>query len=452
MKIIVFDDDPTGSQTVHDCLLLLKWDYQTLLKGLRSPSKLLFILCNTRSLSEDEASKKLNEICNSLMNVIKSENFSLNNFIFVSRGDSTLRGHNFLEPQVINKNFGPFDATFHIPAFIEGGRLTINGRHFVNDIPAHKTIFARDKIFGYETNNLKDLLYKKSASKIKLDDIKNINLSDLNILESNSKNQIFLKIKNFSNNIQIIVDVGNYLHLNKFCFAINKLQTEKKFLFRTAASFISAISRIGENSKNNIYYSKLRRKDENQKYMRGLIVVGSYVDISTIQLNNLLKSPSFKPIEINVEEFRKLFNLRDKEEVITILKNKLIYQVRELLEQNFTPVIFTSRKLISFKDKCEEFKFSNALALFMAQIINEVKHEIGYLVSKGGITSNTILSEGFNVDSVYLEGQIITGISVLNVILPKIKGFIPVITFPGNIGAPDTLYEVVNILENQEIA
>ena len=26
MKVVVIDDDPTGSQTVHSCPLLLRWD------------------------------------------------------------------------------------------------------------------------------------------------------------------------------------------------------------------------------------------------------------------------------------------------------------------------------------------------------------------------------------------------------------------------------------------
>ena len=33
MQVIVIDDDPTGSQTVNNCLLLLKWNYSTLIKG-----------------------------------------------------------------------------------------------------------------------------------------------------------------------------------------------------------------------------------------------------------------------------------------------------------------------------------------------------------------------------------------------------------------------------------
>ena len=49
-KIIVLDDDPTGSQTVHSCLLLMQWDIETLRLGLRDPAPIFFILTNTRSL------------------------------------------------------------------------------------------------------------------------------------------------------------------------------------------------------------------------------------------------------------------------------------------------------------------------------------------------------------------------------------------------------------------
>ena len=44
MKVVVIDDDPTGSQTVHSCPLLLRWDVDTLRKGLRHESPLLFLL------------------------------------------------------------------------------------------------------------------------------------------------------------------------------------------------------------------------------------------------------------------------------------------------------------------------------------------------------------------------------------------------------------------------
>ena len=73
MKFVVIDDDPTGSQTVHDCLLLLKWDCSTLAKGFESKSNLFFILANTRSLSENDAKLTIEEICKNLKNVIASK-------------------------------------------------------------------------------------------------------------------------------------------------------------------------------------------------------------------------------------------------------------------------------------------------------------------------------------------------------------------------------------------
>ena len=63
MKFVVFDDDPTGSQTVHDCLLLLRWDCSTLVKGFESKSNLFFILANTRALSEKDAKLTIEAIC-----------------------------------------------------------------------------------------------------------------------------------------------------------------------------------------------------------------------------------------------------------------------------------------------------------------------------------------------------------------------------------------------------
>ena len=93
MKFVVIDDDPTGSQTVQDCLLLLKWDCSTLAKGFESKSNLFFILANTRSLSENDAKLTIKEICKNLKTVIASQAYE-EEIIFISRGDSTLRGHN----------------------------------------------------------------------------------------------------------------------------------------------------------------------------------------------------------------------------------------------------------------------------------------------------------------------------------------------------------------------
>ncbi len=446
MKFVVIDDDPTGSQTVHDCLLLLKWDYSTLVKGFESESNLFFILANTRSLSENDAKFTIKEICKNLKTVLASKAYA-QEIIFISRGDSTLRGHNFLEPNALNSCLGPFDATFHIPAFIEGKRLTINGSHFVDKKLIHKTIFAKDKIFGYETSIVKNLLFQKSKSQIKLDDIQNLVLADLEILDDEENNIVFKKLKSLKNNKHVIVDVENYSQLNKFSLIIKKLTKQKKFLFRTAASFISSITEKKSNSHDGIFFSNLRIKNKEKKFLPGLVIVGSYVELSTLQLKNLLEISNCDSIELDVFEFFRIISSGNYHRQRNLFKNKYLREIRFSFEKGKSPVLFTSRNFMSL-DNSEQLNFYNLLALFIAELVANLKYEIGYLISKGGITTNVILSKGLNADYVYLEGQILTGISVVTHNL-KNDEKLPIITHPGNIGNKDSLVEIWKVMENK---
>jgi len=446
MKFVVIDDDPTGSQTVHDCLLLLKWDCSTLVKGFESKSNLFFILANTRSLSENDAKLTIEEICTNLKTVIASQAYE-EEIIFISRGDSTLRGHNFLEPSALNSCLGPFDATFHIPAFIEGKRLTINGSHFVDKTPINQTIFARDKIFGYETSNVKSLLFQKSNSQINIEDIQNLLLSDMEILNYEENNIVFKTLKNLKNNKHVIVDVQNYSQLKKLSFVIKKLSKQKKFLFRTAASFIGSISEKKSVPQVETFFSNLRIRNKEKGLLPGLIIVGSYVELSTIQLTNLLEISICYPIELDVFEFFKINSSDNNQELRNFFKNKLLREIRFSFNEGKTPVLFTSRKYMSL-DMSEQFNFYNSLACFIAELVTDLKYEIGYLISKGGITTNLILSKGLNADYVYLEGQILTGISVVTYNL-KNGEKLPIVTHPGNIGTKDSLVNIWKVFENK---
>ena len=130
-KIVVLDDDPTGSQTVHSCPLLLQWDRATLLEGLAHPSTLLFVLANTRALAPEAAALRVQEIARALKGAMAELDAAagpdvpgINHRLIVSRGDSTLRGHFPLESEVIEAELGPFAASFLVPAFLSGGRTT----------------------------------------------------------------------------------------------------------------------------------------------------------------------------------------------------------------------------------------------------------------------------------------------------------------------------------------
>tara|TARA_B100000212_G_scaffold112173_1_gene83550 strand:+ start:119 stop:1474 length:1356 start_codon:yes stop_codon:yes gene_type:complete len=449
MKIIIIDDDPTGSQTVHNCNLILKWDYQTLLKGLKGSSNLLFILANTRSLSEKDVKIRLKEICSSLIAIMNNSLFAEEQFIIISRGDSTLRGHNFLEPFMINEFLGPFDATFYIPAFLEGNRTTLNGNHFVDNIPIHKTIFAEDNIFGFNTSNVKELIYEQSKRQLNINHIENIFIKDFDELEVNQSNKFYKYIEKLTNNKKVILDITDYSQLDKFSQIIKSLAKKKKFLFRSAASFISSLSNNKYNQKDHSYFSQLRRKNDNDQIMKGLIVIGSHVELTTLQLNKILEISLCKPIEINVMKLYKYFKLEDNFNQINSLKKLILNSIKINLSQDAIPVVFTSREIVTPEDNNDLIQFQHFLSAFIAEIVSDMKNEIGYLISKGGLTTNTIISEGLKADSVYLEGQILPGISLVTFNLLKQKGKLPIVTFPGNIGNIMSLVKTLEILENK---
>ncbi len=149
-KIIVLDDDPTGSQTVHSCWLLMSWDVATLKMGLQDSVPIFFILTNTRALAPEAAARVTREVCQNLKVAIAE--VGIEDFLVVSRSDSTLRGHYPIETDVIAQELGDFDAHFLTPAFFEGGRVTLDSVHYllVDGVktPVHETEFAKDSVFG----------------------------------------------------------------------------------------------------------------------------------------------------------------------------------------------------------------------------------------------------------------------------------------------------------------
>ncbi|MEY3767165.1 MAG: hypothetical protein RLZZ11_232, partial [Cyanobacteriota bacterium] len=180
-KVIVLDDDPTGSQTVHSAPLLLRWDAESLRRGLQHPSPVLFVLANTRALEPEVARQRIQEICRTLRPLLEEAQAAgeLDRWLIVSRGDSTLRGHFPVEVDAIAAELGPFDATLLAPAFLPGGRTTRGGVHYLHGEPVHGTAFARDRLFGFSTSDLAAWVEEKTAGRINAVAVERIGLAEL---------------------------------------------------------------------------------------------------------------------------------------------------------------------------------------------------------------------------------------------------------------------------------
>ncbi len=448
MKIIIFDDDPTGSQTVYGCPLLLNWDEKTLEKTFIKSSPLIFILANTRSLSSVLAVKKIREICSSIKKFFLIQGYSKDDYFYISRGDSTLRGHGVLEPAILAEELGPFHATFHIPAFLEGGRTTENGIHYLNGIPVHNTDFGRDNIFGFSTSDLAKWIEEKSFGKIQAENILHIEIKQLDMAFNNKDG--FKSLLSFlfelENNISVVVDAKLPHHLETLARAIKVVSKEKRFLFRTAASFINSLSGLPPNPKDTSDLVSLKSKNNQFEYKPGLIMVGSHVKLATDQLKVLLKDNSCEGLEIPVSQLAGIFALEDCEQEILELENILLSKIDNILDTKKIPVLFTTREEMKFSSDSKRMNFGLELAEFMAILVGKITNKLGYIISKGGITTQLLLQKGLKFNQVDLKGQILPGLSIVTSNSDQYD--LPVVTFPGNLGNEKTLLESFRLMES----
>ena len=465
MKIVVIDDDPTGSQTVHSCPLLLRWDEAALRQGLRHPSPLVFVLANTRALTPEAAASRNREIVDALVRAMVAEGLQEHELLLVSRGDSTLRGHGVLEPQELaqawEKHFAAVDATLHVPAFLEGGRTTVNGVHLLHGEPVHTTAFAQDRLFGYGTSDLAEWLEEKSAGQIAADAVVRIPLA---LLEAERSADLLECLEALQHNQSVVVDATCPEQLRELGVAIRRLQGRKRFLFRSAASLLNGLVDsgplpLGPQPLDARGLVGLRRRDSSGQPLPGLVVVGSHVTLADQQLKSLLASERCRGIELPVARIARVLEGGSPDFLLPDLEAEWRRQLERALEAGLTPVLFSSRGELEFgagaASAARRLRFGMELASLMARLLAGVAPRLGYLISKGGITTGTLLVEGLGLEAVQLEGQLLPGLSLVRPILSldQILGqlepseSLPVITFPGNLGEPGTLTEAWRWLE-----
>jgi uncharacterized protein YgbK (DUF1537 family) len=113
----------------------------------------------------------------------------------------------------------------------------------------------------------------------------------------------------------------------------------------------------------------------------------------------------------------------------------VLEKVQESWASGQTPVIYTSREELQFPDPDTRLKFGVAVSQLLMDVVRGLPPELGFLISKGGITSNDVLSQGLALRTANLLGQILAGCSVVRTpeTHPQFPN-LPVVLFPGNVG------------------
>ena len=397
-KMVVLDDDPTGIQTVHGCLLITQWDEQSVRLGFEDAELFFYILTNTRAMTREDAEQVTREAMEMVIKVNQDYGYRL---IIVSRSDSCLRGHFPLETDVMRQCLVQYGYTVapktpFCPAFIEAGRVTIDGVHYMKDgnrlIPVSETEFARDNVFAYHTSVLRDYIKEKGA-----------NPDDYEIVNAQGYDELRAFAEHLTSDI---------------------IPQTSSIVIRSSSSLPKAISGIADIPLLNRNILKHQGV--------GCFVVGSHVKKTTQQLESLLQAEGTCAIEVDVQRI-----LDDA----PLLMSETLDTIQQVVDNYLTPVIYTSRQEIRLDDANQRQHLGQQVSDFLVDIVYRLPFTPSYLVGKGGITSHDILTKGLGIKSARVLGQVIN--SVPCVMTEKF----PYIIFPGNVGSEQSLREVYEKLK-----
>ncbi|BCX02668.1 MAG: hypothetical protein KatS3mg053_0606 [Candidatus Roseilinea sp.] len=447
-KVIVLDDDPTGTQTVHDIPVLTEWSVESLRAELSNNLPAFYILTNSRALPLPEAQALNAEIGRNLRDAGRAVGRA---FAVISRSDSTLRGHFPGEVDSLADAIrDTHDATRHppyllIPAFLAGGRYTINDVHYVaygdDLVPAGETEFARDAAFGYHASNLRAWVEEKTRSAIRAGDVMSISIEDIRI---NGPERVCDRLRAVQPGDACIVNAASERDLEVMALACLMAEAAgSRFLYRTAASFARARAGIAPKpllTARDLESSKGFRSSS----AGGLIIVGSYVPRTSGQLDALMRC-SVNAIEVNVAA---LLDDAARSGEIT----RCAQAAEALLTSGHDVVIYTSRRLISSSDATANLAIGRRVSDSLVAIVRGIAVQPRYVLAKGGITSSDVATKGLDVRRAMVLGQLLPGVPVWRLGSESRFPGVIYIVFPGNVGGSDALAQAYDLLRHNALS
>jgi uncharacterized protein YgbK (DUF1537 family) len=434
-RIVVLDDDPTGTQTVNNVEVLTVWDVDVLQEAFLDEIT-FFILTNTRGMSDSEARILLDEIMD---NIMTAAELTDKDFVVIARGDSTLRGHYPMETQVIKEKIekrmlSEIHGEIIIPYFKEGHRFTYNDIHYIEEdgcwTPVGKSEFAKDLVFGYQNSDLKEWIEEKTNRNFLAENVVSISLEDIRVRGADAIAEKLLNVVNFG---KVIVNAVEDSDLEIFTLGLLKAEEKgKKFIFRTAASFVRI--RCGIERRPLLTREEIIKVGQGRG---GLIVVGSHVNKSTRQLKNALELNDVASCEIDVEKLLSSeFSRKEEIEKVASIANQFINLGQSI-------ILYTSRKLNKSDNQLgrSNMDISQIISNAIVEVVRGIKTEPSYLIAKGGITSSDICTKGLEVRTTKVIGQIREGIPVW-----QINNRLSYVIFPGNVGTENDLKDIIEQL------
>lgn len=455
-RLVVLDDDPTGTQTIADLPVLTSWSIPDLRWALRQPTTGFFVLINTRSLSEITAADRNRQVMRALAEASRLEGDLP--YVIASRSDSTLRGYFPLETDVLSAEHAalgnPVDGIVICPAYIEPGRVTVDSIHWMRTdegmIPVSHSEFAKDASFGYLNSDLRDWVEEKSSGRFTRSEVARVTLRDV---REGGPERVQEILAGLHGGRPVVIDAAEDADLQVVVLALIRAEARgKTFIYRVGPSFVRA--RSGQRTTPAVDAARLAQivarsdsepsDDVRAAVPHGLIVVGSHVGLTTRQLDQLRAAGHVLELELDVPT---LLEAAAHDQHVT----QIATQAADLLHDNSSDsdvVISTSRAVVTGHDAADSLEIARTVSAGLVGTVREVVKRVrpAFVLAKGGITSSDTATDGLGIRRAWCRGTMLPGIVSLWQPVSGPAAGIPFIVFPGNVGDDHALADVVGAL------
>jgi uncharacterized protein YgbK (DUF1537 family) len=206
--------------------------------------------------------------------------------------------------------------------------------------------------------------------------------------------------------------------------------TGRRFLYRTSASFVRV--RAGIESRPLLTSAELRTAPG-----PGLVLVGSYVDRTTQQLEGLLEMTGIagEPLEVQALLTDPVAESR-----------RAAAAVSRSLAAGHDTVLYTTRELLTSAPGLDAVAIGERITAAFCAVLDGLQRRPGSLVVKGGSTAHGVALRGLGMRRSTVLGQILAGVPVWRLGPESRYPDLPYVVFPGNVGDASALARAVETL------
>ncbi|WP_369068300.1 four-carbon acid sugar kinase family protein [Kineococcus terrestris] len=439
--LVVLDDDPTGTQSVHDLPVLTAWDESDFDWAFARSAPAVYVLTNARSLDPAAAAERNREVVTHALAAAERAGVRAD---FVSRSDSTLRGHFPLETDVIAAVLAEragrrVDAVVLVPAFPDAGRVTIGGTHYTRTpdglVPVGETEFARDATFGFTSSDLRDWVQEKSGGRHRRDDVV---VLDLTTIRSGAR-AVADALAAVTDATPVVADAVTEDDLRALSLGLLEAEARgKELLHRVGPPFVRA--RAGLDVRAPLSAEEVFGPGGGAPG-GGLVVVGSHVALTTRQLERLqAERPQARSVVVDVPQ------VLAADRAAAHLGEVVDEAVRLLADGDV--VVSTSRVLQRTDDPAASLEIARRVSAAVVEVVQRVlaARPPRFVVAKGGITSSDVAAHGLGIRHAVVRGPMLPGIVSLWEPVDGPAAGIPYVVFAGNVGDDASLAAVVDTL------